>query len=127
VLQQLRQLAVTVCQTAANIKQALVGPDGFLWVSVCLLCYVQAWQTVAAEYYDPQGQFSQAQWASQLLAVLKAHGGTLHTQADTYQALTELVGSLGDKYSTFLDPSVSSRAGLVVQMCSKGTQNRTTW
>lgn len=89
----------------------MVGADSLLWVPVCMLCYVQAWQTVAAEYYDPQGQFSQAQWASQLLAVLKAHGGTLHTQADTYQALTELVGSLGDKYSTFLDPSVSMQGG----------------
>lgn len=50
--------------------------------------------------------FNQAQWASQLLAVLKAHDGTLRTRADAYKALTELVGSLGDKYSAFLDPSV---------------------
>lgn len=67
----------------------------------------QAWQTVAAEYYDPHGHFNQVQWASQLLNVLKAHDGALRTRADTYKALTELVGSLGDKYSTFLDPSVS--------------------
>lgn len=69
--------------------------------------YVQAWQTVAAEYYDPHGAFNQAEWASQLLSVMQAHGGALHTRADTYKALTELVASLGDKYSTFLDPSVS--------------------
>jgi hypothetical protein len=68
---------------------------------------VQAWQTVAAEYYDPHGAFNQAEWASQLLSVMKAHGGALHTRADTYKALTEMVASLGDKYSTFLDPSVS--------------------
>jgi hypothetical protein len=68
---------------------------------------VQAWQTVAAEFFDPHAEFNQARWASQLLTVLKAHDGTLRTRADTYKALTELVGSLGDKYSAFLDPSVS--------------------
>lgn len=83
----------------------------------CLL--PQAWQTVAAEYYDPHGQFSQAQWASQLLTVLKAHGGTLHTRADTYHALTQLVGSLGDKYSQFLDPSVRAAGKQRARACSE--------
>jgi hypothetical protein len=76
-------------------------------VDLLVAVAVQAWQTVAAEYYDPHGAFNQAEWASQLLSVMKAHGGALHTRADTYKALTELVASLGDKYSTFLDPSVS--------------------
>ena len=72
----------------------------------------QAWQTVAAEYYDPAGHFNQVAWASQLLTVLKGHGGVLQTRADTYKALSELLASLGDKYSTFLDPSVSCRRRL---------------
>lgn len=77
-----------------------------------MLVNFQAWQTVAAEFYDPHGQFDQAQWASQLLAVLKAHDGTLRTRDDTYKALTQLVGTLGDRYSQFLDPSVSQQQGL---------------
>lgn len=70
----------------------------------------KAWQTVAAEFFDPHAEFNQARWASQLLTVLKAHDGTLRTRADTYKALTDLVGSLGDKYSAFLDPSAYRRA-----------------
>ena len=31
----------------------------------------RAWQTVANEYYDPYGRFSQAKWAQQLLAALQ--------------------------------------------------------
>lgn len=88
-------------------------------LSCCALVWiVQAWQTVAAEFYDPHGQFSQAQWASQLLTVLKAHDGALRTRADTYKALTELVAALGDKYSTFLDPSVSAPARTSTFCCA---------
>jgi hypothetical protein len=29
--------------------------------------------------------------------VLQAHGGTLHSKAEAYSALRELVGSLGDR------------------------------
>jgi len=73
---------------------------------------------VAAEFYDPHGHFSQAQWASQLLTVLKSHDGALRTRADTYKALTELVAGLGDKYSTFLDPSVSVSARTSTFCCA---------
>lgn len=31
----------------------------------------KAWQVVASEYYDPQGKFSQAAWAKQLLRVFQ--------------------------------------------------------
>jgi len=54
-------------------------------------------QTVANEYYDPTGHFSQARWAEQLLTVLKDHGGVLHSKAATYEALHQLVASLGDR------------------------------
>jgi hypothetical protein len=87
--------------TEHSTKQAVLYP---------VAAALQAWQTVAAEYYDPHGHFSQKQWAFQLLTVLKAHDGALRTRADTYKALTELVATLGDKYSTFLDPSVSTAA-----------------
>jgi hypothetical protein len=62
---------------------------------------------VANEFFDSSGRFTQTAWASQLLNVLRAHGGALHTRGETYAALRELLGSLGDPYSTFLDPSVS--------------------
>eukprot|EP00879_Flechtneria_rotunda_P008131 GHRR01008516.1.p1 GENE.GHRR01008516.1~~GHRR01008516.1.p1 ORF type:complete len:211 (+),score=57.85 GHRR01008516.1:167-799(+) len=57
----------------------------------------KAWQTIANEFYDPSGHFSQAAWAEQLLTVLKSHNGVLHSKQDTYLALHQLVGSLRDK------------------------------
>jgi hypothetical protein len=54
-------------------------------------------QTVANEFYDPAGRFSQQAWAGQLQAVLQKHGGTLHSKAEAYSALRELVASLGDR------------------------------
>lgn len=32
----------------------------------------KAWQTIANEYYDPSGRFSQAAWAKELLRTLQA-------------------------------------------------------
>lgn len=54
-------------------------------------------QTVANEFYDPAGRFSQQAWAGQLQAVLAQHGGALHSKAEAYSALRELLGSLGDR------------------------------
>ncbi|KAK9805537.1 hypothetical protein WJX72_003921 [[Myrmecia] bisecta] len=65
----------------------------------------QAWQVVANEFYDPLGHFSQAKWADQLLTALKAAGGMLRTQKETYAAAQRMVASLGDQYSEFLGPS----------------------
>jgi C-terminal processing protease CtpA/Prc len=79
---------------------------------------MQAWQTVANEFFDPQGQYSQARWAARLLEVLKEHHGALHTQAETYQALHQLVSSLGDPYTTFLDASVRQGLGQHEWWCS---------
>ncbi|KAF8072837.1 CBR1 [Scenedesmus sp. PABB004] len=70
----------------------------------------KAWQTVSAEFYDPSGRFSQSAWAQQLLTVLRAHGGVLRSRPETFAALGELVGSLGDRYSAFLEPSAFRRA-----------------
>ncbi|WIA08921.1 hypothetical protein OEZ85_008338 [Tetradesmus obliquus] len=70
----------------------------------------RAWQTVANEFYDPAGRFSQQAWAGQLQAVLAQHGGALHSKAEAYSALRELLGSLGDKYSTFMEPAAFRRA-----------------
>lgn len=33
-------------------------------------------------------------------------GGLLHTKAQTYAVLTDMVASLGDRYSAFLPPSL---------------------
>jgi hypothetical protein len=65
---------------------------------------------VANEYYDPKGRFTQAEWADQLLRTLQARGGVLRSQTDTYAALSELLASLGDRYSTFLPPPAFRRA-----------------
>jgi hypothetical protein len=36
----------------------------------------RAWQTVANEYYDPRGAFSQAKWAKELLLALQVSPGS---------------------------------------------------
>lgn len=33
----------------------------------------KAWQTIANEYYDPTGSFSQAKWAKELLIALQVY------------------------------------------------------
>ena len=37
----------------------------------------KAWQTIANEYYDPTGNFSQAKWAKELLIALQVRPQTL--------------------------------------------------
>mmetsp|Transcript_9205 Transcript_9205/g.22784 ORF Transcript_9205/g.22784 Transcript_9205/m.22784 type:complete len:637 (-) Transcript_9205:387-2297(-) len=70
----------------------------------------RAWQTVANEYYDPRGGFSQAWWAAQLEDELRASGGLLRTKRELHGALQRLMGRLGDRYSEFLPPSDFRRA-----------------
>jgi hypothetical protein len=38
----------------------------------------KAWQTIANEYYDPQGRFSQARWAKELLLALQVLAALLY-------------------------------------------------
>ncbi|CAM6048027.1 unnamed protein product [Sphagnum compactum] len=64
----------------------------------------QVWQTVSNEYYDNEGSFSEAQWSGELYRTLNKAGGLLHTKAETYQAVKEMVANLGDRYSAFLIP-----------------------
>ncbi|KAG0567495.1 hypothetical protein KC19_7G139300 [Ceratodon purpureus] len=65
----------------------------------------QVWQTVSNDYYDHFGSFSQSQWAGELYRTLTKAGGLLHTKAETYAAIKEMVTHLGDKYSSFLVPN----------------------
>lgn len=65
---------------------------------------------MANEFYDPSGRFSQSHWAEQLLVVLKSHGGALHTKADLYAALRELISSLGDRWDAGQQQHIVSTA-----------------
>mmetsp|Transcript_61613 Transcript_61613/g.194965 ORF Transcript_61613/g.194965 Transcript_61613/m.194965 type:complete len:598 (-) Transcript_61613:32-1825(-) len=65
----------------------------------------KAFQVVSNEFYDVQGKgFSQAKWAETLLSTLRRAGGVLPSQAASWAAAEEMVASLGDKYSEFLEP-----------------------
>ncbi|GBF93173.1 histone-lysine N-methyltransferase [Raphidocelis subcapitata] len=70
----------------------------------------QAWQTVAAEFFDASGRFSQAWWAEQLLDELSSRGGRIRGRPEAYAALKDLVDRLGDRYSAFLTPPEFRRA-----------------
>lgn len=48
----------------------------------------------------------QANWAQALYSNMVRAGGLLRTKAQTYAVLTDMVASLGDRYSAFLPPSL---------------------
>lgn len=64
----------------------------------------QVWQTVSNEYFDQYGRFSQTEWSGELFRALNAAGGLLHSRAEAYKAIKEMVARLGDSYSSFLTP-----------------------
>lgn len=65
----------------------------------------RGWQVIANEFYDATGRFSQEWWAEQLQATLRGAGGTLPDTASLDRALDDMIGSLGDRYTTFLRPA----------------------
>eukprot|EP00850_Spirogloea_muscicola_P023147 SM000332S12452 [mRNA] locus=s332:56334:60509:- [translate_table: standard] len=66
----------------------------------------QVWQTVANEYYDQYGSYSQARWAGELARTLRegGGGGPLWTKGQTFAAVKAMVDTLGDRYSAYLTP-----------------------
>eukprot|EP00850_Spirogloea_muscicola_P024927 SM001788S03435 [mRNA] locus=s1788:112:1975:+ [translate_table: standard] len=66
----------------------------------------QVWQTVANEYYDQYGSYSQARWAGELARTLReaGGGGPLWTKGQTLAAVKAMVDALGDRYSAYLTP-----------------------
>ncbi|PTQ29718.1 hypothetical protein MARPO_0135s0004 [Marchantia polymorpha] len=64
----------------------------------------QVWQTVSNEYYDQYGSFSQSAWAGKLYDSLSTTGGLLRTKKETYRVIKNMVDSIGDRYSAFLNP-----------------------
>lgn len=64
----------------------------------------KAWQTVSNEAFSGT-TFTQAEWARQLLPVLRDAGGLLHSPEETSRALADLMRRLDEPYSAYLLPS----------------------
>lgn len=72
----------------------------------------RAFQTVANEaFLEPGGGFTEARWAPNLYEALHSAGGLLHNDAETTAALSSLLSSLREPYSSYLD-APSWRAAL---------------
>ncbi|CAG9462590.1 unnamed protein product [Pedinophyceae sp. YPF-701] len=64
----------------------------------------QAWQTIAMDFYDPNGNFTFGSWADKLWQTMDSYGWTLKTKEDLYRAGEKMLESLGDPYTVFLRP-----------------------